>query len=439
MKTRFWLPVAAATLLTTGAVYAQRSTGSVQTGNNTFAPNAGGRSVGIPFFGPGNNNGSVRQLTQGGATNQFTGANPQPFAPGSGVNQIPQTPSFAIPPNSFNGSFGVLDNGFGRENDVFFDPTLGFVPTIPGFSNSPGSGFFFPGNSFAPQPPLGYGRADTNFGPNISGLYPMRAVPTAGMNAPPLGRAFGRTAARGRFRGTPLREDFGGGVSAPLREDLGAATRVRTERTRTTGRIITAGSDSSQVNMADRVNAMMEDRAMTEATIVDAGPSRVKVRYMDRGVERTANVPADEVIFFNRNARMMSAATEPDLGAAEQRGGLPPGAAHRAEHPLQARGLPQPDAPAGEVRHRGGSSAILTGGPTGPPVLAYHGFRRRRRHDRRHRHRSRRGRDRHRARQRPARLAVCAKSLPTQHSPARTARQSPRLLRPGGPPGHDRR
>jgi len=205
-------------------------------------------------------------------------------------------------PNDGSGFFGAGSNVGGGFN---FDPrlqiggsSLGFTPGVtPGnqFFPGSGSGFFFT--------PYGFGNSGPMFnsvGPwaaqNNSGVGIMRGgIPIAGLNSPPL--------RPGPYRWVNVR-DGGSGSGYEYQ------SRARADELAQQGESATISvrvADPEQARVAVRMENLMENRPLTQGTIVGPKEGALVVRYEKDGQSRINRFDRSTVFFFGSGGRLAAA------------------------------------------------------------------------------------------------------------------------------------
>lgn len=324
MKSRIWLPVAAAMALTGSSVQAQINGGSA-----AGAVGAGRASVGAASAFPGG--GFANGVAPGARLPGFIPASP------AQAGMMAGNPSFAVRSSAANG-MGALN---ATANGAFFTAPNnfngfpqgmqpGFVPVSPAqagmmasnpsfgvFDNTSGT-FVFPngGTAFAPGFVNGAGAGFVPYNGGVGGVVPLTpntgaltgnpvaagavtrvpgTIPIAGMTAPPIGRNF---AAR-RMNGARM-------ASAARRSGFTPAARSMNGTRR-----VAAGSAASSGDVA-RVASVMQNRPIQEGEVVRAGDDDepVMVRYRQDGRNLTARFAASQVFYLDGMGEIRAATDE---------------------------------------------------------------------------------------------------------------------------------
>lgn len=363
MVSKMVLPAALAAAMMAGSAEAQVSGGFGQPVTGGFAqqPVTGG------FAQPVVPGGFAQPTTNFNALN--SGITPQ-FQPIFPNNNFGFTGPFADPRFGFNAGFNQFTPAFGGG---FVNPNfVQFVPSFGGYGGYPGWGYsgplidvrsawtqnppVFPGYRGIPiaginSPPLQPGARATRIvnsgsgsGYDYQSLARADALARTGNPAAVTGGAdpdssFGGET-QGVTTGSPrivtgritnqapgIEENYGpnglgpnSGVIETRTAQRNGNGQTRTARTQATPptfngypAVNVANVDPQQVRLVNRIEDVMEDRPLTEGTVVGMGTDGVSVRYERDGEILVQTFPAGQVFFFPSGGELATANTAPGM------------------------------------------------------------------------------------------------------------------------------
>lgn len=353
MQYRTFVSAALALALGGGVAQAQTAGTTGTPGVGTFGgqtlPGAlgGGSLPGIP------SSGGPLLFGSGGFGLSPTFANTFPTAAGNGlvpIGPLQFQPGVGFVPTGFVSPFaGLGASTLVPNGPLQFVPGVGFqataygtpagqplpTTTVPGTGGflppvtNPGYGGYYGGGGYGPYysgtlvgfPRMGY-VAQPGFG--LAGYR--GSVPIIGINVPAGGLAARTTPRVTRTRVSsgavlPTEVAMAPGTRMPRQLVAGRRQEARDtdersgEEKPTITPSFTSQVDPQQIRLANRMENVMEDRPLTEGTVVTVGATGVLVRYEQDGEFRTERFRPAQVFFFHKHAqdsRLASAETDPD-------------------------------------------------------------------------------------------------------------------------------
>jgi len=270
------------------------------------------------------------------------GAQVNTGAPQSGI----QGPLQFVPGRGFIS----VQNGFTGPipGPLQFVPGVGFVPSALSTAPQPGqTGFqFVPGQGFIPQTT---GTDSVQFVPGlglVSGNSTVPVISQSGVNVPQFvgstgigGGYYGGYYAptyygtgyygpgyyydptwgygySGPVPGTGVLYRFGGGPNPPVVLPSAAVPTSAPKGGPATTVTRTPSIDPQELQAAQRMEDIMENRPVTDGTVVSLGATTAKIRYQVDGRTREALLPLENVFFFGPNERTGRTTLQTVAGAA---------------------------------------------------------------------------------------------------------------------------
>lgn len=314
MFKRGWIPaaVAVAAIAAAGNAQAQQPgvNGGFTTMNNGFAAGSGlgansfnnGGFVDPRFVVP-TGNGVPTAVSPGFANNTF-------FNPGFGGGFVP----------AYYGPMGYYGPNYVPQTRVVYQPVPVPVPvnTRPArpqrvriIDGGSGSGYDYASRARADalartgNPALAAGRRadDSEFGGATQGVETgnVDVVYDSGeTRVPGIEHRYGP---EGITNSSPVRDRF---VSAPRRNEDRSSGRTYVSR-RETATVDVAEIDPQQVRLANHMENVMEDRPLTEGTVIGKDEYGIIVQYQVNGDTRTRSFAPGDVFFFGNGTRLKTA------------------------------------------------------------------------------------------------------------------------------------
>jgi len=270
-KKRAWIPAALAVvaITATGARAQTTSPVTVPTTSPVVVSPNGGSNLGTQFpsnqsgqFGNSNQFGQFGNSGQFGNFNQFGNFDPRLNFDGSSLGFTPGvTPGNQFLPGFGNGGYyyNNYNNGSGYSGPMF--------------------------NSMGPW------ANQNNFG---LGIQSGGRVPIAGLNSPPIGR--GPRYANIRNDGSGSGYDY----QSQARADAMAQQRAQ-------GTAAVTGPDTQQARISNQMENLMENRPLTQGTVVGPKQGTLVVRYQNNGESRINRFSPSSVYYFGSSGRMATA------------------------------------------------------------------------------------------------------------------------------------